>query len=948
MKPSLEPVSAILPVAASLARRVVCSLGFSLLTVGLLAQVRPGAGGAGGGVVVAPGGGGVAGGGIAVQPGGGAAGGGIAVLPGGGGGGIAVLPGGGGGGVSTEPAINAPNGALAETTITATATLGQTGATQVSTSGATFQWSISGGRLLSDSRGVSVQFTADKPGTVTLGVSISAAGTSYSPTATVSIISAESAGTITTTATVPANATSVTASVPAAQNADRTFRWAVSAGATIVSGQGTASITYRPGTAGLKQITCNVNLQNLVTVPVRAYVVALGTGAPVMLTVNNGTGGGSIPSDSRVDVAANPPPAGKVFDRWTGDTDVLGNGAIAPSLAHATITMPARAVTLTATYKDAPVWKPTTLANFNPQTQNGPNNTTATVSTTLAYYVPANATGLVFLLHDTGSNANEWFERPNQLLLARELVAAGFGVAALNSINRTAGNWAAPAVLANNLDALNHAAAIDRLVALGALAASKPVFLLGNGAGANAAVRYADLLAASRPVKGAVLYLSAGIDTLAVTSRVPQFFAVAANDGVLGVTGLQDARDANQMLLGRGVATAFINKTVAPLHPEQFRNLAVTTPAFTDADAQAVWTAVKKAGILDDNNYPKTIPKTATLTAALPAAYQARVTDIAAEIDVAGAERALFPDANSRVLNFLNSRVADAPVPPPGRLVNLSTRSEVAFLGDSLSLGFNISGTERASLLIRGIGPGLRRFGLNGALAAAKLTLNKGSTAIATNDGWDKPGGTSSGPQLAAAAAAVGAFALTPGSLDSVVLVQLDPGSYTVNITGVGGAVGDVLAEIYDVSRNGTRLTNLSTLARINNEGDLLIPGIVIAGNNPRTLVIRAVAQGLRPFGFSTADLLGDVRISVLQGTQTVASNNNWSQGGAAALTAAFPAVGAFPLTSNSDAALLDALVPGSYTLQAGATPLTAAQIQAGAATTNQVGAVLVEVYEVP
>src|SRR6185295_13361915 len=98
------------------------------------------------------------------------------------------------------------------------------------------------------------------------------------------------------------------------------------------------------------------------------------------------------------------------------------------------------------------------------------------------------------------------------------------------------------------------------------------------------------------------------------------------------------------------------------------------------------------------------------------------------------------------------------------------------------------------------------------------------------------------------------------------------------------------LAEIYDVSRNGTRLTNLSTLGHINNEGDLLIPGIVVAGTNPRTLVIRAVAQGLRDFGLPADAVLGDARITILDGTQTVDTNNNWGQTNAAALTAAFPA----------------------------------------------------------
>jgi hypothetical protein len=556
----------------------------------------------------------------------------------------------------------------------------------------------------------------------------------------------------------------------------------------------------------------------------------------------------------------------------------------------------------------------------------------------------------VFLLHGGGTGGSSWFERPDQLLLCRDLVAAGYGVAALDSINRATGAWSPQATLAANLDALNHAAALARLVADGAIAASKPVFFLGSAAGATAAARFADLLATAtpaRPVKGSVLFLSAGIDTLAVTSRVPQFYALAANDDVLGPTGLTDARDASQILLGRGIATGLVINPVAPVAANRFRALGLTAPTFTAADAQAIWNAVKSAGYLDANNYPVTTPTLAALTAALPAAERNRAADVAAELAIAAAEREFFPDANARVLAFLASRVSDTAVPAPGRLVNLSTRSSLAFVGDTLSLGFNISGTERAQLLIRGIGPALTKFGLAGALPTPRLEVNRGPTVLVANEGWDKPGGSATGTQLAAAAASIGAFALEAGSGDAAVLVTLDPGTYTANLKGLSGATGDVLAEIYDVSRNGTRLTNLSTLARINQEGDLLIPGIVVAGTSPRTLLVRAVSQGLRDFGIPAEAVLGDPRISVLEGNQTVDTNNNWMQTNQAVLTAAFPAVGAFPLRNASDAALLNPLAPGSYTLQAGAAPLPP-QPPANFVAPNLTGSVLVEVYELP
>ena len=143
---------------------------------------------------------------------------------------------------------------------------------------------------------------------------------------------------------------------------------------------------------------------------------------------------------------------------------------------------------------------------------------------------------------------------------------------------------------------------------------------------------------------------------------------------------------ASQLLLGRGVATGVVATTVSPLYSGRLRSLALTAP-FTADDAQAVWSALKTAKIIDENSYPTSTPSAATVGAALPAAYKARAADIAAEIAVAAAEREFFSEGNSRVINFLNARATDAAAPTPGRLVNLSTRGSVAFLGDGLIEG---------------------------------------------------------------------------------------------------------------------------------------------------------------------------------------------------------------------------------------------------------------------
>jgi len=66
------------------------------------------------------------------------------------------------------------------------------------------------------------------------------------------------------------------------------------------------------------------------------------------LTVNNGTGGGSYPENTEVSITANAPPSvDSVFYQWTGDVANVAN----VNDDTTTVTMPAAAIELTATYE---------------------------------------------------------------------------------------------------------------------------------------------------------------------------------------------------------------------------------------------------------------------------------------------------------------------------------------------------------------------------------------------------------------------------------------------------------------------------------------------------------------------------------------------------------------------------------------------------------------------
>ena len=139
---------------------------------------------------------------------------------------------------------------------------------------------------------------------------------------------------------------------------------------------------------------------------------------------------------------------------------------------------------------------------------------------------------------------------------------------------------------------------------------------------------------------------------------------------------------------------------------------------------------------------------------------------------------------------------ADTAAVPTARFVNLSARGVAGSGSSVMTIGFVINGTAPKSLLLRGIGPGLAAFNLSGVLPTTQLSLfSKAGASIASNAGW---GGT---PALTSAFAAVGAFSLPANSADSALLVTLQPGTYTAQLTGAGSstASGVALLELYEM-----------------------------------------------------------------------------------------------------------------------------------------------------
>ncbi|MBC7369305.1 MAG: delta-60 repeat domain-containing protein [Undibacterium sp.] len=241
------------------------------------------------------------------------------------------------------------------------------------------------------------------------------------------------------------------------------------------------------------------------------------------------------------------------------------------------------------------------------------------------------------------------------------------------------------------------------------------------------------------------------------------------------------------------------------------------------------------------------------------------------------------------------------------RLVNLSSRAQVVAGGTAIT-GFSSAGGR---VLIRAVGPGLTAFGVGGVLPDPVLNVfNSAGVIVATSDNW-------TGTEVSTTSAATGAFALSAGSKDAALVLDLAAGGYTAQITDTSARGGVVLTEIYDAAgaTPAPRFSNLSARAPVK-PGSPLVGGFVISaanGTSTQHVLIRGVGPALTQFNI--ANTLADPVLKVFNSAgELIATSDNWS---GSEVAAAAVATGAFALAPGSkDAALLLELSPGGYTFE--------------------------------
>jgi hypothetical protein len=271
--------------------------------------------------------------------------------------------------------------------------------------------------------------------------------------------------------------------------------------------------------------------------------------------------------------------------------------------------------------------------------------------------------------------------------------------------------------------------------------------------------------------------------------------------------------------------------------------------------------------------------------------------------------------------------------PLASQLLNISTRALVQIGEQVLIGGFIVTGNESKTVIIRGIGPTLTGFGVNGALADPTLELHQGDTILATNDNWMTRADGSSQE------AEVEATGLAPtDDLESAIVATLEPGGYTAILAGANSGTGVGLVEVYDVSSdNSSELANISTRGFVGTLENVMIGGFIIGageGGGSRVMV-RAIGPSLADAGVQ--DVLPDPTLELHDGNGgLIASNDNWklsdltgqSQETEVRATMLAPA-------NDLESAIVTSLAPGSYT----------AVVQGK---NDGVGVGLIEAYDLP
>jgi glucose/arabinose dehydrogenase len=288
-------------------------------------------------------------------------------------------------------------------------------------------------------------------------------------------------------------------------------------------------------------------------------------------------------------------------------------------------------------------------------------------------------------------------------------------------------------------------------------------------------------------------------------------------------------------------------------------------------------------------------------------------------------------DANGEIYVLADTNIGPAgttgrvlkiiPAPASPAFVNLATRMRVQAGSNVLIGGFILIGSAPKKIIVRAIGPSLmvNNQPLPGRLTDPTLTLFDSNGPLETNDDW------MNSPQKQQIIDSIP----PTDPKESAIVATLQPGNYTAIMSGVGGATGIGVVELYDLDQAApANPANIGTRGFVESGDNVMIGGFIIGGSQNRTVLARAIGPSLTAVGVPNALQDPILELHNSSGT-TLAMNDNWRSDQESQIVA----TGLAP-SDDREAAIVSApLAPGNYTA-----------IVKGSGTAT--GVALVEIYQ--
>lgn len=464
--------------------------------------------------------------------------------------------------------------------------------------------------------------------------------------------------------------------------------------------------------------------------------------------------------------------ATRVFAGWTGAVQHLAD----PGAPYTTFVVPNAEVRLRATYRAVPAWTPLTGVLGG---------------VTVTYYIPANPAGLVFLFHGTGGSGSAQFTSSEFGSLTRDLVAAGFGVAAFDCLNRQTVQWDTATVGAANPDVVRLNSVINAMRTAGTIGAQLPLLAFGHSNGGQFSHFSAGVM------NWAAISISCVQGSLAAASayRGPVAWWMGKNDDhpQVGAPGIATSLGRYELHVNRGVHGRHMISGPMPLYPERIAR----SPFLTMADSVEIYNIFKANNWLDANDFLVRNPNNPAELNWGPA-MPARLTE-GQRLAVSGQLEGTY--AGHEFVNFTPHITTGLFLRGVGRGQESRPVSGASFAGTA------VAPESIATIFVGGLASGLE-VGANGPevnLRGVRGALRTGSNEAAVPWFFVSPG---QGSFLVPAGTAVGNSTLKIESGDSrwafpTAIAATSPGIFTANGNGQGAPAAILLR----VSPDNTRST---------------------------------------------------------------------------------------------------------------------------------------------